>query len=151
VEGPLGITRWGAQLPNLCRPEPQERPTAFIVVCADTAIAPNPAGFAVDVGIAAANITHTATEKGFGCCMLGNFKPVEVSALFSLDEKIAPQLVIAIGKPSEEIILDQFEERCPSTAYYRDENGAHHVPKRPLGEVLCKTRENSGKRVKPAL
>jgi hypothetical protein len=35
---------------------------------------------------------------------------------------------------AEEIILE--DTHSESTSYYRDENGIHHVPKRPLDELI---------------
>ena len=44
-------------------------------------------------------------------------------------------LVVALGKPAETIILTDVGENG-QTAYYRDENDVHYVPKRSLGELL---------------
>ena len=44
-------------------------------------------------------------------------------------------MILAIGVPDEEIILEEIEEGC-STAYYRDEKNIHHVPKRRLDDIL---------------
>jgi hypothetical protein len=44
-------------------------------------------------------------------------------------------MVIALGKPSETVVLE--EDADPEkVAYWRDANGVHHVPKRPLEELL---------------
>jgi hypothetical protein len=40
-----------------------------------------------------------------------------------------------MGKPGEEIILEEIENGQDS-AYYRDENFVHHVPKRKLEDVI---------------
>lgn len=42
--------------------------------------------------------------------------------------------MIAIGKPAERVVLtDAVDGR---TAYYRDGDGVHYVPKRSLDEIL---------------
>jgi len=42
--------------------------------------------------------------------------------------------VIALGKPAETVQL--VEAVDGKTTYYRDENGVHYVPKRPLEDIL---------------
>ena len=44
-------------------------------------------------------------------------------------------LVIALGKPAETIILTEVGEDG-NTAYYRDENDVHYVPKRKLEDII---------------
>lgn len=132
----FALTKWGAMLPNYNGPSEGERPTAFVVICCDTAITPNPAACQQDVGIVAQTMALTAVEQGFGCCMIGNFKKEEAARLFSLAENLRPQLLVAVGKPAEEVLLDEPEGKAESVVYYRDEAGVHHVPKRPLSEVV---------------
>jgi len=54
---------------------------------------------------------------------------------FDIPERFDILLVLAIGKPKETVVL---EATGPDgdTTYYRDEHSVHHVPKRPLGEVI---------------
>jgi nitroreductase len=132
----FALTKWGAMLPNYSGPAEGERPTAFVVICCDTTITPNPAACQTDVGIVAQTMALTAVEQGYGCCMIGNFKKEEVASLFALPENLVPQLLVAVGKPAEEILLDEPEEKAESVVYYRDMDGVHHVPKRPLREIV---------------
>ena len=53
--------------------------------------------------------------------------------MLTLSENLEPALVIALGKPDEKIVL---EETCGSVDYYRDEDDVHHVPKRPMKEIV---------------
>jgi len=50
--------------------------------------------------------------------------------------------VIALGKPAETIVLE--EARNPEEVkYWRDEEGRHHVPKRPLEELIVEPHKPS--------
>ena len=52
-----------------------------------------------------------------------------------LSEGIEPNLVVALGKPAEKVILTEVGADG-STAYYRDENDVHYVPKRRLEDII---------------
>ena len=87
------------------------------------------------MGIAAQTILLGATEKGLGGCMIGNFKRSEMKSLLHLSENIEPNLVLAIGKPAEKVVLTSVKEDG-KTSYYRDEEGTHYVPKRSLEDII---------------
>jgi nitroreductase len=111
-----------------------ERPTAYIIVLRDTSI-----GMAgVDHGIACTNILLGAVEKGFGGCILATVKKDVVGAALNIDEKYEILVVVALGKPKEIVQLDDMDEDG-STVYWRDDNQAHHVPKRKLEDIIVKT------------
>ena len=127
-------TKWAKGLPELTLPHPGKEPTAFIVICQDTDIDPNLARFQRDVGIVAQTMLLTAVEMGLGGCMIGNFNAGQLHDAIGLAEPIRPLLVVAIGKPDEEIILTDVIDG--STAYYRDEQDRHYVPKRRLEDLV---------------
>ena len=77
----------------------------------------------------------TAVEQGLGGCMIGNFQAGEVMEVLGLPEEIRPLLIVAFGKPAEEIHLVDVPEDG-NTNYYRDENDVHYVPKRTLADEL---------------
>jgi len=130
------LTKWAAVLPKLNLPYEGTCPTAFIVICHDTQVNPNMNVFRPDIGIAAQTMLLAATEMGLGGCMIGNFPKEEMKALLNPGEAIEPVLVVAIGKPNEEIVLTDVGEDG-NTAYYRDETGRiHYVPKRALEDIL---------------
>ena len=129
------LTKWAGALPQLDLPYPGTRPAAFIVICLDEAIAGSPM-FLRDVGIAAQTMLLAAVEKGLGGCMIGSFSKNELKALLQLPEKVEPNLIVAIGKPAEQVVLTDVGPDG-SIRYYRDETGTvHYVPKRALQDIL---------------
>ena len=136
VDAIQALTKWAAALPQLSLPHPGQCPTGFIVICLDRGIAPNETAFLRDVGIAAQAILLAAAEKGLGGCMIGNFNRAALKELLKLPEDVEPNLVVAIGKPAEEVVLTEVGPDG-NTRYYRDETGTvHYVPKRSLKDIL---------------
>lgn len=131
------LTSWARGLPELNLPREGHRPTAFIVICQDTSLFESIPRFQKDVGIVAHTLLLAATEKGLGGCMIGNYDAGKVKKEMNLPEQFMPVLVVAFGKPDETIVLKDLEPGAP-TAYYRDENDVHYVPKRTLEEVIIK-------------
>lgn len=131
----LALTKWAAALPELHLPRPGTEPAAFIIVLQDQEISAAPTTFLKDVGIVSQTILLAAAEKGLAGCMIGNFRPAELQAALHLPETLLPQLVLALGEPAETAVL---EEIAPgdSTAYWRDAQDVHHVPKRRLEDVV---------------
>ncbi len=129
------ITKWAKNLPDLSLPHEGMCPTGFIVICQDTRVWESVARFQKDVGIAAQTILLEATEMGLGGCMIGNFSAAQVKETLGLAEYLAPLLIVAVGKPAEKVVLTQIGEGEP-TAYYRDEDDVHYVPKRRLEDIL---------------
>jgi len=135
TERVLALTRWAGALPHLPLPFEGTHPVAFIAVCVDTTIAANVTPMLKDVGIAAQTITLAAAEKELGCCMIGSFNAEKLKAELEMPEHISPQLVIALGKPAEKIVLTD-AGADGKTTYYRDEAGTHYVPKRRLEDIV---------------
>ncbi len=129
------LTKWARALPELNLPYPGHQPTAWIVICQDLGISDSIARFQKDVGIVAQTILLAATEMGFGGCMIGNYNPKEVQKALELDDVYVPVLLIALGKPDEEIVLTE-AVNGGSVKYYRDSDGVHYVPKRKLEDIL---------------
>ena len=127
--------KWARQLPHMTLPHPGMCPTGFIVICQDKNISDNLNRFMKDIGIAAQTILLMAVEDGLGGCMIGNFDAGDIREGLGLPDHLQPLLVIALGKPAETIILTDVGEDG-NTAYYRDENDIHYVPKRSLKDLL---------------
>ena len=97
----------------------------------------------MDFQILAKGIALAGCAIGAGCsliagCLLytsGNFQAGEVMEVLGLPEEIRPLLIVAFGKPAEEIHLVDVPEDG-NTNYYRDENDVHYVPKRTLADEL---------------
>lgn len=126
--------KWAKGLPDLTLPHPGKEPTVFIVICQDTSIDANLSRFQRDVGIVAQTMLLTAVEMGLGGCMIGNFNAESVHDALGLKEEIRPLLIVAIGKPDEEVILTDVVDG--KTGYYRDEQDRHYVPKRKLEDLV---------------
>ena len=132
-EAVLAQTKWAAALPEANLPPKGHAPVAYVIICMDTTVTDKTV-FARDFGIAAEVIMLSATEDGFGGCMIGSFSPTKISEILALPEGIVPNLVIALGKPDETVTLVDVVDG--QTKYYRDEAGNHYVPKRSLEEIL---------------
>lgn len=124
---------WAAALKDWDGPAEGEHPSAYIAVLCDLSIANNKQW---DEGIAAQTILLSATEKGYGGCMVGSCKRSELLHVMGLDpEHYSLGLMLALGKPKEDVRLVEVGPDG-NTAYYRDENGVHFVPKRALKDIL---------------
>ncbi len=128
-------THWAKGLPDLELPHKGMYPTAFIVILQDTERFPATARYQRDVGIVAQTMLLAATEMGLGGCMIGFFSPAKVKETLGLGDHMEPMLIVAIGKPAENIVLTEISGE-ESTAYYRDENDVHYVPKRRLEDII---------------
>lgn len=124
---------WAGALPDWDGPEKGERPTAYIIVLCDKERGTNKF---TDVGITSQTIMLGATEMGYGGCMLGNIRRSDIARDFGIDtEKFTVELVLALGKPKEEVKIVPMPE-SGDVRYYRDENMTHYVPKRNIEDIL---------------
>lgn len=123
---------WAAYLADWDGPAPGERPAAYLVMCVDTDVAKD---WWCDDGIAAQTILLRAAELGLGGCMIGAIRQEELRRTLALPERLKIRLVLALGVPAETVRLEPLPPDG-SIRYWRDEAGVHHVPKRPLAELL---------------
>lgn len=126
---------WASYLKEWPGPDEGERPSAYIVICTDTSI--DEKVIWGDHSIAAMAILLGAAERGLGGCMIGNIKKENLSSALQIPERYSPLLVVALGKPKEEVIIDEVKEE-EGIRYFRDEKGNHHVPKRSLDDIILK-------------
>lgn len=129
----LANTRYAGALSVKLPPEGQ-KPTGFIAIFSDTEAGSPEELLLKDCGIAAQTILLAATEKGFGGCMLGSFDPTRLSADLNVPARYQPLLVIALGTPAEQVVLE--DATADTLRYYRDAENVHHVPKRKLEDIL---------------
>lgn len=124
---------WAGALPDWDGPEEGERPAAYIIIVEDGSLGNNKL---IDTGITAQTMLLGAVEKGYGGCMLGNIRRADLAKALGIDtERYRIQLVLALGKPKEEVKVVPVSE-TGDVKYYRDENQIHYVPKRALKEIL---------------
>ncbi len=124
---------WAGYLKDWPGPEEGERPAAYIVVLGDTRISES-AG--CDHGIAAQTILLGAREKGLAGCMLGAIDRKALRACLNIPSQLKVLLVLAIGKPKEQVVLETVGQDN-SIRYWRDNEGVHHVPKRKLEDIIA--------------
>lgn len=125
---------WAGYLTDWDGPAENERPTAYIVFLYDKTLQKESMH---SEGIAAQSILLSAVEMGYGGCIIGSCKrPVLLEQLDIDQERFEIAFVIALGKPAEEIVLEEAADG--NIKYYRDENDVHHVPKRSLDELILR-------------
>lgn len=126
-------THWAMALKKKV-PYAGQEPTSYIVICIDKSIAVSPEAALRDIGIVAQTILLAATEMGFGGCMIGAFNKEDVRNELNLDEKYEVNLILAMGKPCENIVITDATDG--KVQYYRDDNDVHYVPKRTLNDLI---------------
>jgi len=125
---------WAGYLKDWDGPGPGERPSAYIVILVDKRIGEN---IWCDDGIAAQTILLGAVEIGLGGCMIGAINKDKLRKVLDIPGHFRIQLVLALGKPAEQVVLEDLEPGG-DIKYWRDENDVHHVPKRTLEELIVK-------------
>jgi len=123
---------WAGYLKDWPGPSEGERPAAYVVILGDTEISTS---FGVDHGIAAQSILLGATERGLGGCIIASVRREHLREALGIDPRYEILLVLALGRPKEVVIVEPLGPEG-DIRYWRDEQGAHHVPKRALGEII---------------
>ena len=122
-------TRWAGLLKGW-RPAPYEVPTAYVLVLA----APGGATPQTDAGIAMQTLLLAAADAGFGGCMLGAIDRPAIMLELGIQAAYELLYAVALGKPAETCLIE--EARGEDIAYYRTDDGVHHVPKLPLTSLI---------------
>lgn len=125
---------WAGYFKDWGGPVKGERPAGYIILLRDKNIAGKPG---MDEGIAAQSIFLGAASLGIKGCFIGNVKREVLAKELEIPENYDISLVIALGYPKEEVVVEGISDG--NVKYWRDENGVHHVPKRPLDEVIIKS------------
>jgi len=113
-------------------PTEGERPSAYIIILGDTDISPS---FGVDHGIAAQSIMLGTVEKGLGGCMVGAVNREGLRKALEVPPRYEILLVLALGKPKEKVVIDDYEGKGETRGWW-DDDGVRHVPKRLLKDII---------------
>lgn len=124
--------KWAAYLTDYTGPAEGERPSAYIVVLHDKNIHPS---VDCDHGIAAQSILLGAKEDGLGGCIIASINKPVLRAALNLPENLEILLVLALGKPTERIEIEDVKENG-DIKYFRTADGVHHVPKRKIEDLI---------------
>ncbi len=130
----LPCLAWAAYLKDWDGPAPGERPSAYITILLDEAIAKESM---CDDGIAAQTILLGAVERGLGGCIIATIQKERLRRELEIPDHLGIRLVLALGKPTETVVLEDLEPGG-DIRYWRDEKSIHHVPKRNLDELIVK-------------
>ena len=128
---------WAGYLTDWQGPDKGERPTGYIIILGDKSLADT---FGVDHGLAAQSIMLGASEAGLGGCIIGSIKREELGNELSLPDKYEILLVLALGKPVENVIIEDLKDA--DVKYWRDNSKNHHVPKRSLKDLIIKLKKD---------
>ena len=127
---------WAGYLPDWMGPDEGERPSAYIIILGDKSISKD---FYKDFlytnsGIISQSILLGAAEKGIGGCIFASIQRSKLAVLLQLPDHLDIMLVIALGKTKETVVIDEMKN--DDIKYWRDEEQAHHVPKRTLKDLI---------------
>ncbi len=128
---------WAGYIQDWVGPAAGEHPAAYILVLGDTEIRKE---FGVDHGIAAQSIMLGATEQGLGGCMIASIKRETLGKALNVPDQSKILLGLALGKAKEEVVIELVGPEG-DIKYYRDSDEVHHVPKRPLSELILEEYE----------
>ena len=126
------LVKWAAYLPpEQGTPKADEQPVMYLAVVQDTSI---PGDLNTDTGIAMANITLAAWDKGVGSCIMGAINKPAISRLLNITEPDKLAFMIALGYPAHAARVVPMTE-ATGIKYYLDENRGYCVPKRSEKEL----------------
>ena len=123
---------WAGYLKDWSGPAEGERPAGYIIIVGDRRVSGT---FGCDHGIVAQSILLGAAERGLGGCMVGSIHRAELAEALDIASDYKILLVIALGRPREEVVIETVGSDG-DIKYWRDSEGRHHVPKRPLDDII---------------
>ncbi len=125
---------WAGYLPDWQGPAEGEKPTAYLVMLRDNEIAKQSA---TDEGIQSEAIMLGATQMGLGGCIMANIKRNELREALGISERFDIALVLALGYPTERVVIESVKEDG-DIKYWHDKENKNHVPKRSVDELIVK-------------
>ena len=126
------LVKWAAYLPpEQGTPKAEELPTLYAAVVQDTSI---PGDLNTDTGIALANMTLAAWDKGVGSCIMGAINKPALTELLGIEEPQKLAFMVAFGYPTHKARIVPLTQET-GVKYYQDENRDYCVPKRSREEI----------------
>lgn len=130
------LLKWAGYFKDWDGPEPGERPVAYLIQCLDTTYGKD---CLCDDGLQLEAISLGMKTLGLGGCIIKAFNASLLSDVLGLESRFQPRYVLAIGYPVEEVrIEDMNGDEDADFKYFRTPDGVHHVPKRPLSELIIR-------------
>ncbi|MGM0414828.1 MAG: nitroreductase family protein [Bacillota bacterium] len=123
---------WAGYIEDWDEPKKGERPSGYIVILGDKTISKN---YFCDPGIAAQTILLGAREKELGGCIFAAINKEKLRENLEIPNKFEILYVISLGKPVEEVVLEEMDAE-DNIKYWRDKEQVHHVPKRGLNQII---------------
>ncbi len=121
---------WAGYYKDWNGPDEGERPAGYIFLVTKKEV-----NAQYDEGISAQTILLDAVSQGYGGCMLANIKRDELKRVLNISDEYKIDLCIALGKPKEEVVIDEISGDA-DIKYYRDENQVQHVPKKAIDDII---------------
>lgn len=131
----VALSRWATAIKDWNGPASGERAPAFIAV-----LIPEKSSdiLYIDTGLVSQTINLAANSRNLATCIIMSFDHNEAARLLAPPAGYKIAVIIAVGMPAEQRVLESIPQNG-SVAYWRDEKGIHHVPKRSLSELIVKS------------
>lgn len=130
------LLKWAGYFQDWDGPEKGERPAAYLIQCLDTHYGKD---CLCDDGLQLEAITLGMRTLGLGGCIIKAFNAPKFAEILSLDDRYTPRYVLALGYPAEEVKIEDMPlDDDADFKYFRTPDGVHHVPKRPLEQLIIK-------------
>lgn len=130
------LLKWAGYFSDWDGPEKGERPAAYIIQCLDTKYGNN---CLCDDGLQLEAMTLGLRTLGIAGCIIKAFDSIKLHEELRVGERYLPRYVLAVGYPAENVELEDMDgSEDADFKYYRTPDGTHHVPKRPLSELILK-------------
>lgn len=122
---------WAGYISPEGNPPEGKQPTAYIVILQNKDI--SSATHVADLAAAIENMILLAIEQDIGSCWIGSIRRKDLSSILLIPPNYYIDSVIALGYPDEAPVIEKY---TGSIKYWKDPEGALHVPKRSLQDIL---------------
>lgn len=126
--------KWAGYFSDWDGPEPGERPSAYLIQCLDTHFG---ADCLCDDGLQLEAITLGMHCLGLAGCIIKAFNAAAAAEILNIPPRYQPRYILALGHPAERVIIEDMPHGDDADfKYFRSADGTHHVPKRPLDDLI---------------